>query len=107
MKEKKYESVLEDTDEKRTIKTQDGKELVIEYHHRPNVVGKRSIHTGLPIWIGHTKAEANGKELKFAEAEAKCWTNEVYDYNQARVVVTGRILKKLNLPTELAEQARE
>lgn len=106
MKNKRqYETSLRDLDEKRTLKVPRLKTLVIEYHHRPNHVGPRSTYTGLPIWVGYTKAEASdGKN--FAEAEAKCWTDEPFDYSQARVVVTGRILKQLKLSTAWAEQVK-
>jgi len=104
-KQKIYDAILQDKDEKRVIETS-GHKMVIEYHHRPNHVGPRSTYTGLPIWVGYTKAEASdGKS--FAEDEAKCWTDEPFNYSQARIVVTGRLLKKLNLPTSLAEQIKE
>jgi hypothetical protein len=108
MNKEQYETHLQDVDEKREIKipsTQ--KTLVIHFHHRPNEVGPRSTYTGLPIWVGRTKAEANGVGLNFVEAEAFCWTLEPFDYSQARVVVAGRILKKLKLPTSLTEQVKE
>lgn len=95
-----YEANLRDLQEERKVHTSD-KDIVIKYDHRPNEV-KRSIYSGLPVWIGKTTAEAfvNGKSI--ATAEAKCWENEAFSYSQARVVVTGRLLKKLKLPTDLA-----
>lgn len=96
-----YEENLKDLKEVRKIEV-DGKEIEIQYRHKPNVVGKRSKFTGLPIWVGYTEAECNGKK-----AQAKCWVGEPYTYSQARVVVTGRILKQMKLPTELAEQVRD
>ena len=105
MNKKQYETHLQDVDEKRTINVQKQKTVVIEYHHRPNEVGPRSTYTGLPIWVGKTMAEASfGKE--HAEAVAYCWMFEPFDYSQARVVVTGRILKKLKFSTSLAEQVK-
>lgn len=105
MNKNQYETHLRDVDEKREIKIPKQKTVVIEFHHRPNEVGPRSKYTGLPIWVGRTKAEASNGN-KFAEAEAFCWTFEPYDYSQARVVVAGRILKKMKLPTSLAEQVK-
>lgn len=106
MKEK-YEAVLEDREEKRTIKTDDGKEVEVKYKHYPSVVGPRSIHTGLPIWVGKTEANGcldGGTQI---DVEARCWTHEPYSYSQARVVSTGRLLKQLGLPTNLAEQVKD
>jgi len=106
MKEKTYEEVLKDLKEKRTVKTEDGKEVEVQYEHKPNAV-KRSFETGLPIWVGKTIAKGNldgGTEI---EVEAKCWVNEAYTYSQGRVVSTGRLLKGLHLPTSLAEQVKD
>jgi len=105
--------VLEDeTIEERDIKLESGKKLTIKYTHQPNIVGPRSKYTGLPIWIG--KTEAHGRIVDqhdkpgFAKtSEAFCWLQEPYDYSQARVVTTGRLLKAFNLPTKLAEQVKE
>jgi hypothetical protein len=97
-----YKENLKDKKEEKVVKAEDNKEIVVQYKHYPNVVGKRSVYTGLPIWVGKTEAEANG-----IKAEAKCWVGEPYSYDQARVVVTGRILKQMGLPTKLAEQVRD
>lgn len=105
MKEK-YKAVLEDLKEKRTVKTEDGKEVEIQYEHYPNVVGPRSIHTGLPIWVGKTEAKGCLDGGTSIETEARCWTHEPYAYSQARVVSTGRLLKLLGLPTSLTEQVK-
>lgn len=104
--EKMYESNLKDLKEERSISTKD-KKIDIKYKHYPNIVGPRSEYHGVPIWVGKTDAEAfiDGKQV--ATAEARCWMYEPFNYAQARVVVTGRILKKLNLPTLLAEQVKE
>lgn len=96
-----YEEVLRDVRETRTIDA-GVKKIEIEFSHYPNMVGKRSKFTGLPIWVGKTVANAPG-----ATEEALCWVNEPYAYAWGRVVSAGRVLKKLGLSTKLAEQARE
>lgn len=104
---KEYETVFEDLKEKRVLKVGDKKEIEVKYEHRPNVVGPRSKSNGLPIWVGETTATGNldgGTEIT---AQAKCWLKEPYDYSQARVVATGRLLKQLGLPTSLAEQVKD
>lgn len=106
MKKGTYEEVLKDLKEKRTVKTEDGKEVEVQYEHKPNVV-KRSFETGLPIWVGKTIARGNldgGTEI---EVEAKCWLKEPYTYSRGRVVSTGRLLKQFKLPTKLADQVKE
>lgn len=97
----KYESNLKDLKEERHVHTED-KEIVIKYEHQPSIVGPRSEYHGLPIWVGKTNAEAfvNGKSI--AKVEAKCWSSEPFTYSRARVVTTGRILKKLKLPRDIA-----
>ena len=102
MTKKMYIEQLGDVRETRTIDAGNGKKIEIEFSHFPNVVGTRSKFTGLPIWIGKTVANAPG-----ATEESLCWVNEPYSYAWGRVVATGRVLKKLGLPTSLAEQARE
>jgi len=102
---RKYEKV-EDKEEARTVKLDDGRELAVTYLHRPNVVGNRSEFTGLPIWVGETVAKASldgGTEI---ETTAYCWLKEPYTYSRGRVVSTGRLLKELHLPTSLAEQVK-
>lgn len=96
-----YEANLRDLQEERKIHTTEN-EIIIRYEHQPNSVGPRSEYTGLPVWVGRTLAEAfvNGKSV--ARVEAKCWMYEPFNYSQARIVSTGRILKKLKLPTDLA-----
>ncbi len=106
MKEK-YTAVLEDREEKRIVKTEDGKEIEVKYKHYPNAVGPRSVFKGLPIWIGKTEASGCLDGEKKYYVDARCWTNEPFSYSQARVVSTGRLLKILKLPTSLAEQVRE
>ncbi len=101
MSRKLYVEVLEDVQETRTIDA-GVKKIEIKFSHYPNVVGTRSKFTGLPIWVGKTVANAPG-----ATGESLCWVNEPYSYAWGRVVATGRVLKKLGLPTDLAEQARE
>lgn len=103
-RKEQYNPNLQDLEEERSLKI--GKQkLVIKYYHQPNVVGERNVYNGLPIWVGKTiaKAQYNGKTN---EAEAKCWLQEPFTYSRARVVTTGRILKQLNLPTNLSEQVR-
>jgi len=105
-RKEKYVESLEDKEEERIVKTEDGKEIIIEYFHKPNVVGNRSVCTGLPIWVGETIAKASidgGTEI---ETVAKCWLNEPYIYSRGRVVSTGRILKQFKLPTSLVEQVK-
>jgi len=94
------ENEIQKLNETRVIKTQKGKEIEIKFVHNPNV-GRRSIITGMPIWSGQTTAEANGIKV-----DAKCWAKEPFTYARARVVTTGRILKKMGLPTILAEQVK-
>ena len=106
MKEK-YIAVLEDLTETRTIKISDGKAIEVTYKHYPNIVGSRSIHTGLPIWVGKTEASGCLDGGTDQTVEARCWLSEPYSYAQARVIAAGRLLKQLGLPTKLAEQARE
>lgn len=106
MKQKEmYEANLKDLKEARKIKTFMG-ELTIEYSHEPNVVGERNNYNGLLIWVGKTTAKTtvNGKVY---ESVTKCWVNEPFTYSRARIVATGRLLKKIMLPTEIAEQVRE
>jgi len=105
MEKETYEEVLKDLKEKRTVKTEDGKKVEVQYEHKPNDV-KRSFETGLPIWVGKTIAKGSidgGTEI---EVEAKCWVNESFTFSQGRVVSTGRLLKQLGLPTSLAEQVK-
>ena len=104
---KTYEEELKDKKEKRTVKTKDGKEVEIEYEHSPNVVGRRSKYTGLPIWVGETSAKGNYDGGTEVVTVAKCWLNEPFTYNRGRIVSTGRILKQLGLPTELTEQVKD
>jgi len=106
MKEK-YIAVLEDREEERVLKTEDGKEVEIKYEHYPSVVGPRSVYTGLPIWVGKTEANGCLDGGTSIDVEARCWTHEPYSYSQARVVSTGRLLKQLGLPTKLAEQVKD
>jgi len=101
-----YVESLEDKEEERIVKTEDGKEIAIKYFHKPNVVGRRSVYTGLPIWVGETIAKASIDGGTTIETEAKCWLNEPYTYNRGRVVSTGRVLKEFNLSTSLAEQVK-
>lgn len=104
---KVYEENLEDeTTEQRTLKTEKG-ELTITYTHTPNVVGKRSKYTGLPIWVGTTHAVGSINGGTSIETESKCWLNEPFTYSRGRVVSTGRLLKQLGLPTSLAEQVKD
>lgn len=105
MKEEKYK--LEDKKEARTVTLDDGRELAVAYLHRPNVVGDRSAYTGLPIWVGETVAKASLDGETEIETTAYCWLREPYTYSRGRVVSTGRLLKKLHLPTLLAEQVEE
>ena len=107
MKENKYDEVLKDLEEKRTVKTEDGKEVEVEYEHKPNVIGRRSVYTGLPIWVGETTAKGNLDGGTEVVTVAKCWLREPYTYSRGRIVSTGRILKQLGLPTSLAEQVEE
>ena len=102
---KKYETKLEEKEEKRTIYVEK-KELLVTFYHNPNVVGPRSTHTGLPIWVGETVAKGSLDGGTVVETIANCWVNEPYTYTRARVVSAGRLLKQLKLPTELAEQMK-
>lgn len=104
MKEK-YEAKLEAKEEKRTIFVGE-KELSLKFYHNPNVVGPRSEHTGLPIWVGETVAKGNLDGGTEVETVAYCWTNEPYTYSRGRVVSTGRLLKQLGLPTLLTDQVK-
>jgi len=106
MTKEKYPEYLEELEETRTLQTEKG-ELEITYKHMPNVVGKRSKHTGLPIWVGTTTAKASINGGTAEETEAKCWLNEPFTYSRGRVVSTGRLLKQFGLPTSLAEQVKE
>jgi len=99
---KEYKEDLEDVQETCIIDAGNGKKIEIDFSHFPNVAGKRSKFTGLPIWVGKTKARALG-----VEAVALCWVKEPYSYERGRYVTAGRILKKLGLPTSLAEQVRK
>ena len=108
MKNKKvYEQNLEDTEEKKIIKTDEGTEILVTFQHYPNIVGPRSKYTGLPIWVGKTVASATLNGGTSHEVEAKCWTHEPFDFSQARVVSAGRLMKEFNLPTLLAEQVKD
>jgi hypothetical protein len=107
MKQQKeiYEANLKDLQESRKINTFMG-ELTIDYTHEPNVVGERNTYTGLLIWVGKTTAKTtvNGKVY---ETVAKCWVNEPFTYSRARIVATGRLLKKVMLPTSIADQVKD
>ena len=100
---RKYETKLEEKEEKRTIFI-GKKELLITFCHFPNVVGPRSAHTGLPIWVGETIATGSLDGGAVVETIANCWVNEPFSFTRARVVTAGRLLKQLKLPTELADQ---
>lgn len=105
-KKKIYEQNLKSKKEERTI--DDGKhKFVVEYNHYPNAVGPRSKYTGLPIWVGKTIARGPYADDQAKEVVAKCWTDEPFDYDQARFIATGRLLKALGLPTSLADQVKE
>ena len=106
MKNEMYESNLKDLKEERSLSVED-KKIAIKYKHYPNIVGPRSEYHGVPIWVGKTEAEAFIEGKTVATAEARCWLYEPFSYSQARVVVTGRLLKKIHLPTKLAEQVKE
>jgi len=108
---KKYVKNIIDLKEQKTItySLENKKEeykLIITFDHKPNIVGPRSEYNGLPIWIGKTIATAkfDGKTIK---KEAFCWLNEPFQYEQARVVCAGRILKAAKLPTALSEQVKD
>lgn len=103
---KKYEANLEKKEEEAVIE-HNGKIVHVKYLHEPNVVGPRSEYTGLPIWVGLTTASTNVDGGTQIDVLAKCWMNEPFQYSQARVVSTGRLLKKLGLPTNLAEKVKE
>lgn len=83
------------------------KEIEIEYEHYPNEVGPRSEYTGLPIWVGKTIASGCLDGGTYMSVEAKCWLNEPYNFEQAKFIATGRLLKVFNLPTSLACQVKE
>jgi hypothetical protein len=106
MTKKVYKENIKDATETRTVKTEKG-DVKITYEHTPNVVGKRSKYTGLPIWIGTTKASGSLNGGTQVETEAKCWLKEPFTYQRGRVVTTGRLLKELGLPTSLAEQVKD
>lgn len=98
---------IENKEETRTIKLEDGKEMKVAYEHRPNVVGPRSDYTGLPIWVGQTFAKGSINGGTEVETVANCWLKEPYTYSRGRVVSTGRLLKQLRQPTSLAEQVKD
>jgi len=102
-----YEAELKEKEETRTVKIQEGEELLVEYLHEPNIVGLRSVYTGLPIWVGRTTAKASKDDGTVIEDVANCWLKEPYTYSRGRVVSTGRLLKQLRLPTLLAEQVKD
>lgn len=95
------ENEIQKLEETRVVKTQEGREIEVKFVHDPNV-GRRSIYNGMPIWTGQTTAEANGIKV-----DAKCWAKEPFTYSRARVVTAGRLLKKMGLPTDLAEQVKD
>jgi hypothetical protein len=112
MKKEKHIVLEDETIEERDIKLESGKTLNIKYTHHPNIVGPRSKYTGLPIWVGKTEAlgrlvDQNDKPGFAKSSEAFCWLQEPYDYSQARVVTTGRLLKAFNQSTKLADQVKD
>ena len=104
---KKFEKIyFEDKKDERVINVDKKTKLKIEYEFKPNEVGPRNSQTGLLIWVGKTiaKASLNGGTEK--EVEAKCWIRDPYSMEIGREVVTGILLKELELPTKLAEQVK-
>ena len=101
---------IKELKETRTIKADESVglkiDLVIEYHHQPNVVGPRSDYTGLPIWVGKTTAKTSVNGGTAIETIAYCWLREPFTYSRGRVVSTGRLLKELEYPTYLAKQVK-
>jgi len=97
-----YKEKLEySTEEVRTILVEEGQRMEIRYVFEPNIVGPRSKYTGLPIWIGRTIA-TSGKQ----GVEIYCAREEPFDVDQAIYIATGKLLKKMNLPTQLADQVK-
>ena len=82
-----------------------GKVYDITYTHYPNCV-RRSKYTGLPVAVGKTEATIKGNGGKTYKAEAECWTLEPFTLERGELVVTGRLLKKIGLKTELAKDVK-
>lgn len=82
-----------------------GKLYDLKYIHFPNYV-QRSKYTGLPISVGKTVAKIKGNKGNTYKAEAKCWVMEPFTLERGEYVVTGRLLKKIGLPTNLAENVK-
>jgi len=96
-----YKEKLEySTEEIRSI-IADNQEIEIRYLFEPNIVGPRSKYTGLPIWIGRTTATHGTTGV-----EIHCAREEPFDVDQAIYIATGKLLKKMNLSTKLAEQVK-
>ena len=98
MYKEEYENEIDN--EKQLI--YEGKTYTIQYAHFPNYV-RRSEFNGRPIIVGRTWAYCEVDGVKF-EVLADCWVKDAFTPEKGEYVTTGRLLKKMGLPTILADQ---
>jgi len=103
-KEEMYESILPERVERKGKLVVNKKTYEISYTHYPNYV-RRSKFDGLPRSVGKTFAKIVTDGTAY-EAEAECWVMEPFTFERGELVVTGRLLKSMGLPTVLAEKVK-
>ena len=100
-----YVEIYKDKIETEKRVTHQGKAIVIKFTHFPNYVRRSHFH-GLPVVVGRTDADVVIGKTPF-HAEARCWALEPFDIGRGEYVATGRLMKKIGLPTGLADQLQE